>query len=166
MEALHGFPPAAGVWGAATGVAGVVPRRWERKMLLMLPMDAIRLKAEPARWTEDRDRWREGREVVNAALHRFCRSVAEWSELWGFWSHLRLMLEPEPELEQGSGLEQGLGSESGLQQVLPGSDRTCSTGTGTLSCWESGWGWAWAWGCSPSLFQYVRCQIYISKNYI
>lgn len=40
-QVLHGFPPANGE--LLTGVAGVVPRRWERKRLLI---DAIRLKPD------------------------------------------------------------------------------------------------------------------------
>lgn len=43
---LHGLAPALEVLLAGeTGVAGVVPRRWERKMLLI---DAIRLNAAKA----------------------------------------------------------------------------------------------------------------------
>lgn len=46
--ALHGFSPAlVALLAGETGVAGVVPRRWERKMLLI---DAILLN--PARSNE------------------------------------------------------------------------------------------------------------------
>lgn len=49
-HALHGFPTFVSVLLAgAAGVAGRVPRRWERKRLLM---DAIRLKPNRTRRTK------------------------------------------------------------------------------------------------------------------